>query len=113
MEVGQPGRKSGRARSQPGRELGQAGSPRSSSPLIIVQQPVAMAVDVDVANLVSQPSTHQIEGDVRSGIGDPGSGGAGTDFQVLPAAVEITEPGINQEPRVCADGPGIERRQAE
>ena len=54
LEVVEPGRKSGRIRSQPGREFGQLPCPRSyACPVVIMHQPVAMAVDVNVADFVA------------------------------------------------------------
>ena len=76
-----PGIRPGRRRRRPGR------------PVVIVHEPVAMAVDVDVSNLVPEPRPEEIIGNVRPRIGDAGTRGPRSPFQVQPARVIVPETG--------------------
>ena len=75
--------------------------------VVVVQQPMAMGIDIDVANVVAQAQAHQVIGQIRPGVGDAGPRRPGAEFELNPARHVVAEIRVEEPARV--DVPGRRR----
>ena len=76
--------------------------------VVIMQKPIAVTVDVYVADFVTQTSGHQVVRDVGARVGHARTAGARSVFEIEPAGEKVGKGWIKIQPRIAQITPNVE-----